>query len=246
MSVTHTIFSNEVRCEQREKIGKVFNPLIKKVWLELVKASLVYEVATYFGQEGLQQQNPYTTRHLLYNQLYFWIAIRTYSILLALFYSQNNFGFRIGCYCLDYLFLMVLVLARLALVSYFFFMVGTDGLRFFVMTNNLNKDNWWKDPEEPFLTNCSMINAYITWILWILFMPIFFIIRYILPIYLVIFVLVQKKDYGLSWGDIYKKACCFYCCIIQKFVFRSYLFNIIKGTYFDSLNNDEIRRIAQD
>jgi hypothetical protein len=53
MSVTHTIFSNEVRCEQREKIGKVFNPLIKKVWLELVKASLVYEVATYFGQEGL-------------------------------------------------------------------------------------------------------------------------------------------------------------------------------------------------
>jgi hypothetical protein len=38
----------------------------------------------------------------------------------------------------------------------------------FPMTWNLSKINTWKSKEEPFFTNCSLFNAFVTWLFWII------------------------------------------------------------------------------
>jgi len=36
-------------------------------------------------------------------------------------------------------------------------------------TSDIQIKNWWKDSDEPFITNCSYFNAVICWILWLIF-----------------------------------------------------------------------------
>ena len=51
----------------------------------------------------------------------------------------------------------------------------TEGIKGIKMTWTLNTDNWWKDENEPFFTNESIICALVSWFFWIMIWLVFWV-----------------------------------------------------------------------
>jgi hypothetical protein len=103
----------------------------------------------------------------------------------------------------------------------------------------MNHENWWKYPDEPFITNCSAFNAMICWSMWTFSRMFIFFFMYIFP-----FVLIQlfvKYRMGRPWGEYLKVVFCDYCGKCWHFIFVSYIGSIILGTSIDNLTSYSLR-----
>ena len=121
--------------------------------------------------------NIYTIRHLKFNQDFLWVFIRGALFLILIFATIKNFGIRSGLACFDNLLLIILMLVRAAAVLYLFGFIVPDVYRLGVSAWYMNKDNWWKSPEEPFITNASWVNAFFAWAFWL---PVMYVIIFLL------------------------------------------------------------------
>ena len=140
----------------------------------VVRSSIIYLIifstliwlSSYFGQQAVAAKNSYTMAHVEYNQkvLFFLVAYSAYMVFL--YASQRNFGVRFGCNCIDFSLWLVLSLARFtALCAYPYFILPLV-FETLVDTWTMSKRNWWKSADEPFFTNSSPFNAFLSWLFW--------------------------------------------------------------------------------
>ena len=159
--------------------------MIKQTWQKIFSFSLIYALIRWTGQSIIEEQNEYSIRHYEYNELTFNINLQTHVILLVGIYSMNNFGIRIGVKCLDVLLLLILMVMRTAMILYQFIVLLPLSWKFIKMTYYLNQENWWKHPDEPFFTNCSIFNAILCWVMWLVLRFYIFLFMYIFPVILI-------------------------------------------------------------
>ena len=62
---------------------------------------------------------------------------------------MNNFSIRMGIKCLDILFLLILMIARTAMLGYVATVLAPMGWEFIKLTYYLNKSNWWESHSLP-------------------------------------------------------------------------------------------------
>lgn len=78
-------------------------------------------------------------------------------------------------------------LIRIAAVVWLvYFYIWKEAIPNVIKGTNLNHINWWHSKKEPFLTNCSFINALFCWVFW----PVFMIYVFIFVLYASIFVVM--------------------------------------------------------
>jgi hypothetical protein len=75
-----------------------------------------------------------------------------------------------------------------------------------VIVYYMNHENWWKNPDEPFFTNGSVINAMICWVLWCAMRFYIFALMYISPI-LCLYILYKM----ISTGNFIKGVKTIFC-----------------------------------
>ena len=146
--------------------------------------------------------------------------------------SLKNFGIRFRVKCLDYTLLAILILFRTLLVAYSFVFICPDIWKSIVMTWNLNKENTWKSEDEPFLTNASLVNAFICWMYWFIYIWSIYFFIYILPLIFICVVSSQVKRIGIpatlkNMGSL--------LCVILDFLIIKYIGNFILGRSIDQL-----------
>ena len=71
--------------------------------------------------------------------------------------------------CLRYINTFIFVCIRLAITIYLIFWLIPEWFKVFLFAMTLNRENWWHSKTEPWITNCSGYNAFVTWWLWICF-----------------------------------------------------------------------------
>jgi hypothetical protein len=110
----------------------------------------------------------YTGRHQKYNLLFFEIClyVTTFNLLTELFY--RNLGFRTRFCCINYTWCLIFILIRLSILLYFIYILYPKIRDLIIITCTINKDNYWKDKSDPFITNDSTFNAVVCWIIWII------------------------------------------------------------------------------
>ena len=106
--------------------------------------------------------------------------------MVFLYSSQRNFGLRFGCNCLDYSLWLVLSLARFATMCAYIYFILPLVYESLLDTWSMSKHNWWKSADEPFLTNSSPFNAFLSWLFWFWFS----IVIYLLMIYAALFSII--------------------------------------------------------
>lgn len=128
---------------------------------------VLYYFTTFAVQRATYTKNTYTLNHIRLNQWYFTLCIKGYLMVLIVQYLKlvNMPTFR----CLRLSMTFVFVCIRLAIAVYYVFWLIPSMFRLFMFALTLQEANWWKKQNDPFFTNCSPYNAFITWILWISF-----------------------------------------------------------------------------
>ena len=113
-------------------------------------------------------QNTYTMAHRDVSVFWFWFTGR--SALIYLFAKKlKAFGKVRNSILRYFITLPILFVVRVALLVYwFYFMAYKDLVPHVKIIYHLNNTNWWKSKEEPFITNCSMVNAFFCWFWWIM------------------------------------------------------------------------------
>jgi len=101
-----------------------------------------------------------------YNLNFFSIMIRLLFISFFFFISSDNFGLDLKYSFFKFLLTIILTLIRITLLGYLLSVLIIDYFILLIDTSRINNKNWWRSRDEPFITNASMINAAITWIVW--------------------------------------------------------------------------------
>jgi len=94
-----------------------------------------------------------------YNVLFLMSLAKAYVVIFAVPLTQNNLNIPY----LWYLFWIPFFAIRCVLL-YVVFTEVFPAIPVIVDTAwTMNTDNWWQDPEEPFITNCSVVNALVSY-----------------------------------------------------------------------------------
>ena len=72
------------------------------------------------------------------------------------------------------------------MVGYAIYYIGPDVWRLLVKTYWMNHDNWWKNRDEGFVTNCSFVNALFCWSIWMMLRLFIFLMMYVAPVAVVL------------------------------------------------------------
>lgn len=167
---------------------------------------ILYLLVTWSAKPALEKGNEYTMRHFEMNELALNINIQLHVLMLIVIYSMNNFKIRIGVKCLDFTLLLILMVMRTALLCYWLYYLMPMAWKLVVIVYNMNHENWWKNPDEPFFTNGSVINAMICWVLWCAMRFYIFALMYISPI-LCLYILYKM----ISTGNFIKGVKTIFC-----------------------------------
>ena len=60
-------------------------------------------------------------------------------------------------------------LIRIAAIVWLVYFIWKEAIPNVIKGTKLNHINWWHDKKEPFLTNCSFVNALFCWLFWPIF-----------------------------------------------------------------------------
>ena len=107
--------------------------------------------------------------------------------------------------------LPVLFVVRVALLVYwFYFMAYKDLVPHVKIVYHLNSTNWWKSKDEPFFTNCSIVNAFFCWFWWIMswiaglyFSIILFALLFYSIATLVFIIICDWKKVKTLWSNLF-------------------------------------------
>ena len=92
---------------------------------------------------------------------FFWFIGRTI-ILIAFVIKFRELGkIRNAC-----TFPCLFIVRLWILVYWFYFLVYKDLVPHIKIVYHLNSTNWWRSKDEPFFTNCSILNAFFCWFWW--------------------------------------------------------------------------------
>ena len=113
--------------------------------------------------------NTYTQNHRDFNVFVFWSICRVVFMVFALKLLRQ---YRlIENEIIQMMITPFAYLIRIAAVIWLlYFFIWKDAIPHILKAIHLNETNWWHDKSEPWLTNCSLINALVCWILWPVFM----------------------------------------------------------------------------
>lgn len=169
-----------------------------QILFELIVNLILYGLICGSEKSVKESGNEYSLRHYEYNELAFSLVVQVHAIRLVGIYTMHNFQIRIGVKCLDITLLLLLIVARTAMLVYGCVWILPPFWKFIKLTYWMNQENWWKSPDEPFITNggtyASMLNAVISWYPWSIFRMYIFLFMYIVPI--VILVTLLKSIFG--------------------------------------------------
>jgi len=129
----------------------------------------------------IKEKNNYSSKHLEYNLLFFKICgyISAFNLLTQLFY--RNLGFRTRFCCINYSWCLVFMLIRLSILIYLIYNLYPIIRDFIKMTWTINKDNYWKDKNDPYISNNNIFNAVMCWIIWLIIIIAFGLVIFYTP-----------------------------------------------------------------
>ena len=136
------------------------------VFLVCVGTGIASAILYYCGKSAdTAPVNTYTQNHRNFNVFLTWSAFRL--TFLVLFFQKLREYRLIKYVCIQWLLAPFVYLLRLAAVVWFvYFFLWKELIPFVIHSVRLNRINWWHSKDEPWLTNCSFVNAFFCWILW--------------------------------------------------------------------------------
>ena len=172
---------SDLRDENRQLRETIFKKVRNQIVKNLSTYSILYVSCFIMGKGAYEANNQYSIKHLEYNLSICWIYMRFYFLMLLGLYTFNNFGIRSRVVCFNYLLIVTLSFLRMLMAVYIILFIFVDFFNVLLVTWNLNKDNTWKSKDEPFITNCSVWNAFICWIFWFAYTMVLWVVVFLLP-----------------------------------------------------------------
>ena len=113
------------------------------------------------------ENNTYTKNHIEFNYLVIEMANKSsFVVIMGMLFRRNIPFIRIQWLTPRTLYNCFFIILRTFLLMYCIIEILPFYIKSICLSITLLSDNWWHSAQEPFITNCSYLNAGICWALW--------------------------------------------------------------------------------